>query len=103
MCLTNTDGANWRANEEHSVCNRKGFRIKGKGSTIRRVGARRVNIHGNHFIVLIVEVEKLCDDEFRDRRHDRHAQVDDAIGQQERREIRGRTNLCSQYTRTGRR
>ena len=87
----------------HGIRNGEGFCIEGDCLAIGRIRARGVDVHGDHLVVLVVEVEQLRDDEFGDTGHERHAHVDDAIRQQERRQVRRRSDFYTREKREERR
>mmetsp|Transcript_12783 Transcript_12783/g.32699 ORF Transcript_12783/g.32699 Transcript_12783/m.32699 type:complete len:222 (+) Transcript_12783:287-952(+) len=68
----------------HSVSNREGLCLEADRLTVRGLRTRRVNVHQHGLLgPFVLQVQQLGDDELRHLRDNRHAQVDDAVVEQQ--------------------
>ena len=87
--LAKGDSVDGRSDVFHNIGNSKGLGLEANGLTSGRRGSRRVDVHGDGVRCrLTVQTEKLSNHKLGNGRNKRHANVNDAIVQQEGREIR---------------
>ena len=87
--LAKGDSVDGRSNVLHNIGNGKGLGLEANGLTSGRRGSRRVDVHGDGVRCrLIIQIEKLSNHKLGNGRNKRHTNVNDAIVQQEGREIR---------------